>query len=99
MFIAMNRFKIVIGKESDFEKIWKNRETYLNEVPGFISFNLLRGDTQADHTLFASHSTWACQDDFIKWTNSESFRKSHKGAGNHRDLYIGHPHFEGFNVI
>ena len=46
MFIAMNRFKINIGKESEFEMIWKNRETLLDQVPGFISFNLLRGETQ-----------------------------------------------------
>ena len=31
-YIAMNRFKITIGRESDFENIWKNRDTYLNDV-------------------------------------------------------------------
>ena len=30
MFVAMNRFKILIGKENDFEKVWKNRETHLD---------------------------------------------------------------------
>jgi heme-degrading monooxygenase HmoA len=28
-FIAMNRFKIAIGRESDFEDIWKNRDTHI----------------------------------------------------------------------
>ena len=42
MFIAMNRFKIKIGNESDFEKVWKERETFLDKVNGFISFNLVR---------------------------------------------------------
>jgi hypothetical protein len=27
-YIAMNRFKIALGRESDFEGIWKNRETF-----------------------------------------------------------------------
>jgi len=99
MFIAMNRFKINIGKESEFEMIWKNRETLLDQVPGFISFNLLRGETQEGHTLFASHSMWQSQEDFINWTKSESFRDSHKNAGSHTDLYIGHPNFEGFEVV
>ena len=40
-FIAMNRFKIVLGKEKDFESVWKSRETFLDEVKGFIDFNLL----------------------------------------------------------
>ena len=45
MYIAMNRFKIVKGKESEFENVWKNRETHLAEVPGFKNFNLHAQDT------------------------------------------------------
>ena len=46
-YIAMNRFKIVKGHESDFEEIWKTRNTYLDASPGFIEFNLLRGPERA----------------------------------------------------
>ena len=53
MYIAMNRFKIILGRE----------------------------------------------DDFINWTKSDAFRKAHKGAGEHSDIYIGHPEFKGFDVI
>ena len=42
MFIAMNRFKIVPGKEDAFEKVWKNRDSHLKGVPGFIEFNLIK---------------------------------------------------------
>ena len=35
MYIAMNRFKIVPGKEDEFEKVWRERDTHLSEVPGF----------------------------------------------------------------
>ena len=41
MFIAMNRFKIITGKEKEFENIWKSRETHLDKVPGFKNFNLI----------------------------------------------------------
>ena len=44
MFIAMNRFKIVLGKEKEFEDVWKNRDTHLKDVPGFKEFNLVKGD-------------------------------------------------------
>ena len=27
MFIAMNRFKIVLGKEIEFETVWRERDT------------------------------------------------------------------------
>ena len=35
MYIAMNRFKIVKGKEDIFEDIWKNRDSHLDNVTGF----------------------------------------------------------------
>ena len=99
MFIAMNRFKIISGKENDFENVWKTRETYLDKVPGFQKFNLIKGKIHEEYTLYASHSIWNSEEDFINWTKSEEFRLAHKNAGNNRDLYIGHPEFEGFNKI
>ena len=99
MYIAMNRFKIVLGKEKDFENIWKNRNSHLDDVAGFINFNLIKGKEEKDYTLYASHSTWNTEEDFINWTKSESFRNAHKDAGKHRNIYIGHPEFEGFKVV
>ncbi|ENR00393.1 hypothetical protein H721_02628 [Brucella ovis IntaBari-2006-46-332] len=31
MFIAMNRFKVRIGSETDFETVWKNRDSQLSD--------------------------------------------------------------------
>ena len=99
MYIAMNRFKIAPGREQDFEGIWQKRETHLENVAGFIEFHLIKGIAEDTHTLYASHSTWRSQEDFTNWTKSEEFRKAHKGAGEHSDIYLGHPVFEGFEVI
>ena len=99
MFIAMNRFKIVLGMEQEFENIWLRRETHLKTVPGFKNFHLIRGKQKETFTLYASHSTWKSENDFINWTKSDSFQKAHKNAGNHGGLYIGHPEFEGFEVV
>ena len=99
MYIAMNRFKIIKGKEKIFEDIWKNRDSHLKNVTGFLDFHLIRGESNEDFTLYASHSTWDTEDDFTNWTKSDSFRKAHKNAGEHSDIYIGHPIFEGFKVI
>ena len=98
-FIAMNRFKIAIGREGDFEDIWRNRETHLDDVGGFKKFNLLRGPTNEEYTLYTSHSTWDSKTDFENWTKSEAFRKAHSGGGQHKGIYLGHPQFEGFEVI
>ena len=95
----MNRFKIMSGKEDVFESIWKERDSHLEGVAGFKSFHLIRGKKESEFTLYASHSTWASESAFLGWTKSEAFRRAHSGAGEHNDIYLGHPEFEGFEVI
>jgi heme-degrading monooxygenase HmoA len=99
MFIAMNRFKVLPGSEAAFEEVWTSRDTHLPEVPGFVSFHLLRGPERDDHVLYASHTIWRSKDDFEAWTRSEAFRRAHASAGQNRPLYQGHPEFEGFSVV
>ncbi|WP_337189321.1 antibiotic biosynthesis monooxygenase [Phenylobacterium sp.] len=99
MFIAMNRFQVLRGQEAAFEAVWLSRETHLETVPGFQHFSLLRGPEREDHTLYASHSQWASRAAFEAWTKSEAFRLAHRGAGDNKPLYMGHPQFEGFEVL
>jgi heme-degrading monooxygenase HmoA len=99
MFIAMNRFKVVKGKEAAFETVWSSRKTRLDEMDGFVAFYLLKGPGHDDHTLYSSHTTWESKAHFTAWTRSEQFRESHKGAGGHSGLYLGHPQFEGFEPV
>ena len=99
MYIAMNRFKVAKGSEDAFAKVWLEREVKLHEVDGFIEFHLLRGPENEDHTLFASHTVWASEEDFVAWTQSEQFRQAHRDAGERQPLYLGHPQFEGFTVM
>ena len=99
MFIAMNRFKVILGAQAEFEQVWISRDTRLREIPGFLAFHLLRGPEHEDHTLYSSHTTWRSRGDFEAWTRSEAFRHAHRDAGTNRPLYLGHPEFEGFEVI
>jgi heme-degrading monooxygenase HmoA len=99
MFIAMNRFKVIRGEERAFEEIWLSRDSQLDELAGFIEFHLLRGPEREDHTLYSSHSVWASRELFTAWTQSEQFRAAHRSAGGSKPLYLGHPEFEGFEVI
>jgi heme-degrading monooxygenase HmoA len=99
MFIAMNRFRIAPGREQEFIAVWKQRDSYLQSVPGFKQFNLLQGATTSEYTLFASHSTWESRAAFEAWTHSESFRKAHASAGQTKGLYLGPPQFEGFDTV
>jgi heme-degrading monooxygenase HmoA len=99
MFIAMNRFKVVPGSQAEFERVWTTRDSHLGDIPGFIAFHLLRGPEGDDHVLYSSHTLWRSRADFEAWTRSEAFRLAHRDAGSNRPLYLGHPEFEGFEVI
>ena len=99
MYIAMNRFKIKQGEESRFIDIWRDRDSLLKQVPGFVRFNLLQSATQDGYTLFASHAEWASEEAFQSWTTSEAFRKAHANAGANRDIYLGPPQLECFTAV
>ncbi|OWZ90276.1 antibiotic biosynthesis monooxygenase family protein [Sinorhizobium sp. LM21] len=101
MFVAMNRFRIAIGHEEAFEAVWKGRDSSLSEMPGFVSFHLLRGDSvpEEGYTLFVSNSVWKDKDSFSAWSKSENFRAAHKNAGENRAMYLGPPKFEGFSAV
>jgi heme-degrading monooxygenase HmoA len=95
----MNRFRVAKGSETDFEHVWSSRDTHLHKVPGFVEFHLLKGPEAEDHTLYASHTIWTGRAAFEAWTKSEAFRAAHQSAGSNKPLYLGHPQFEGFEVI
>jgi heme-degrading monooxygenase HmoA len=99
MFIAMNRFRIAKGCESVFEDLWRQRESYLDGVGGFREFRLLRGPSTDEATLYASHSVWDSRAAFESWTESDAFRKAHAQAKAPEGTYLGHPEFEGFEVV
>jgi heme-degrading monooxygenase HmoA len=99
VFIAMNRFRIALGHESDFEELWRKRESHLDRVPGFREFHLLRGPVDQEAALYASHTVWESRAAFEAWTESESFRLAHANARAPKGTYLGHPVFEGFEVV
>lgn len=99
MYIAMNRFRIARGREEDFERLWRERESYLDDVPGFREFHLLRGPSGEEETLYASHTVWSSQAAFAAWTDSEEFRRAHSQARSPEGTVLAHPRFEGFEVV
>jgi heme-degrading monooxygenase HmoA len=96
MFIAMNRFQVVAGKEEDFERIWRERESYLEGTPGFVRFALLKSEMAAGE--YVSHSTWQDRESFMSWMNSEAFAKGHR-QGSLAGILQGPPMPSMFVVI
>jgi heme-degrading monooxygenase HmoA len=99
MYVAMNRFRVKPEAAEEFEKMWLTRESFLDQMRGFVSFQLLRGPSKADHVLFSSYTLWETRDDFEAWTRSGQFAASHKRAEGRPPMTMGHPEFEGFDVV
>jgi heme-degrading monooxygenase HmoA len=99
MYIAMNRFEIALGKEEEFERRWRERDSYLDEVEGIRQFRLLRGAPRDTATLFLSHSEWDSVDAFDAWRQSDAFRKAHGQTPMPKGLILGHPKFEGYTDV
>ena len=99
MFIAMNRFRIALGFEAGFEDLWRQRDSYLSAVEGFVSFALLKGPQREDHVLYASHTVWESQAAFEAWTRSEHFRRAHAQRSAPKGTYLGHPDLELFEAV
>jgi heme-degrading monooxygenase HmoA len=99
MYIAMNRFQVIKDQARAFEEVWANRVSRLDEMPGFVVFHLLKGPDYEDHILYVSHTVWASKKDFTAWTTSEQFRAAHAHAGDEKPTTLGHPQFEGFEVV
>lgn len=55
MYFAMNRFRVAAGQEEAFEAVWKARDSSLSEMPGFIEFHLLRGDSVPEEEIGRAH--------------------------------------------
>ena len=99
MYVAMNRFRVAAGREEDFERAWRERESYLDEVPGFVRFQLLRGAPVEGEVAFVSCSEWESPAAFEAWTHSEAFARAHRGARMPEGVVLAHPRFEGFGVV
>jgi len=100
MYIAMNRFHVAAGRGDEFERIWRERDSNLDSVPGFVRFHLVRGNDDEDGShYYATHTMWDSRQAFVDWTQSEAFRKAHGGTRSSEGLMLGHPRFEGWEAV
>jgi heme-degrading monooxygenase HmoA len=91
----MNRFRVVAGKEDDFEQIWRGRQSHLKGVPGFVQFALLKSEAAGE---YISHSTWADRDAFIAWTQSDAFAAGHR-QGSLAGILEGPPQLSTYEAV
>jgi len=100
MYFAMNHFRVAAGRGAEFETMWRDRDSYLDTVPGFVEFHLVRGKDEDDGThRYASHVAWTDRQAFLDWTHSDAFRKAHASRSSPEGLILSHPQFHGWDSI
>ena len=97
MYLAMSRLKVLSGKETEFEAVWKTHNTDTNGIKGFKKFNLFKGNINKEYSLYIFHSEWNSENDFINLIKSDLFKLSHKNPSQKKSLYLGPPDFEGYH--
>lgn len=101
MFIAMNRFRVKAASADAFEKVWRDRESILGKMPGFMRFHLLKTTLDESTCEFVSHSTWLSEDAFKNWRDSDDSRRTHgsPGASSVKDMLLGAPEYRGYEML
>jgi heme-degrading monooxygenase HmoA len=99
MYIAMNQFRVKPDHANAFEQAWRDRQSFLAEVPGFETFHLLRGPIDGEAQLYASHTVWRDEASFKAWTESEAFRKAHAQGGKTVSYLLGPPKLMGWQSV
>mmetsp|Transcript_16383 Transcript_16383/g.36036 ORF Transcript_16383/g.36036 Transcript_16383/m.36036 type:complete len:370 (+) Transcript_16383:84-1193(+) len=78
VFVSMNRFTVAEGREREFEQRWAQRESKLEDMPGFRFFQLMRRDqTPDDEVNYISMAAWDDRAAFDNWRQGEGFQKAH----------------------
>ena len=100
MYIAMNSFQ---GHEGRRERVRKRmafaRDSISTACPGFSS-SICCADPSATITCSIPRTRYGrARTRSLAWTQSEHFRAAHRGAGENKPLYLGHPEFEGFERL
>ena len=93
VFVAMNRFKVIEGKEEAFERRWSERESKLEGMDGFLTFLLLRRDAlkAEDGYNYSTLTVWKNRESFDAWRASSANASAHSKAGEAEPMFEGPP--------
>ncbi len=79
MITVANRIYVAAEYRDEFEERFRNRARLIDEMPGFISNQVLRPVNDGDPYIV--FTLWASRKDFENWVESEEFRKGHAQSG------------------
>jgi heme-degrading monooxygenase HmoA len=101
MYLVHNRITIKREYAEAFEQRFAEREGLVDQMDGFVSFKILRQDSDDDsQSLYVVQTTWASKGHFEAWTSSDAFRSQHAQSRSlPEDAFLGRPVIETFDAI
>ncbi len=98
MFVTCNRITVNPDYAAAFEERFGSRAGQVDQMPGFVSFHLLRPKNPADPYVVMTF--WETEAHFTAWAKSPQFREGHARSGTlPTEAFAGRPTLELFEVI
>lgn len=79
MITVANRIYVTAEYSEAFEKVFRERAKLVDEMPGFVSNQVLRPVNEGDP--YVVFTLWNSRQDFLNWVRSDAFVKGHAQSG------------------
>jgi heme oxygenase (mycobilin-producing) len=79
MITVANRIYVSPEYTGAFEKVFRERAKLVDQMPGFVSNQVLRPVNDGDP--YVVFTVWNSREDFMNWVRSEAFVKGHAQSG------------------
>lgn len=79
MITVANRIYVGAEYADAFEKVFRERARLVDEMPGFVSNQVLRPVNDGDP--YVVFTIWNSREDFMNWVRSDAFVKGHASSG------------------
>ena len=79
MITVANRIYVTAEFSEAFERVFRERARLVDEMPGFISNQVLRPVNEGDPYIV--FTLWNSREDFMNWVRSDAFVKGHAQSG------------------
>jgi len=99
MFVTMNRFSLHDEFREVFEQRFRERESLLKQVPGFIRNSVLR-PVEGGGEQYIVMTLWESRQAFEDWTRSDAFRQAHaRAAQTPKEWFAAPSRLEAFESV
>lgn len=76
--VKINAIDVPEGKGDALEERFRNRRSEVEQMPGFLSFELLRPTN--GETRYFVYTRWESEAAFQAWIQSDAFTRGHSGG-------------------